>query len=38
MAGTFGHALSHLLDREIDLSAFDARFNNDEVGARVLSQ
>jgi len=33
LPGTFEHALNHLLDREIDLSAFDARFSNDEVGA-----
>jgi len=33
LPGTFEHALNHLLDHEIDLSAFDARFNNDEVGA-----
>jgi len=31
--GTFEHALDHLLDHEIDLSAFDARFSNDECGA-----
>ena len=33
LPGTFEHALDHLLDREIDLSALDARFNNDETGA-----
>jgi transposase len=33
LPGTFEHALNHLLDHEIDLSAFDARFHNDEVGA-----
>ena len=33
LAGTFEHALDHLLDHEIDLSALDARFNNDETGA-----
>jgi len=31
LPGTFEHALN--LDHEIDLSAFDARFNNDECGA-----
>ncbi len=31
--GTFEFALSHLVDHELDLSALDARFNNDEVGA-----
>ena len=33
LPGTFEHALDHLLDHEIDLSALDARFNNDETGA-----
>jgi transposase len=31
--GTFEHALNHLLDRELDLSGFDARFCNDATGA-----
>jgi transposase len=31
--GTFEHALNHLLDHAIDLSAFDARFRNDATGA-----
>jgi len=34
--GTFEHALNHLLDHEIDLSGFDARFHNDEVGASAF--
>ena len=33
LPGSFEHALDHLLDHEIDLSAWDARFNNDETGA-----
>ena len=33
LPGTFEHALNHLLDHEIDLSGFDARFRNDETGA-----
>jgi transposase len=33
LPGTFEHALNHLLDRDIDLSGFDTRFNNDETGA-----
>lgn len=33
LPGTFEHALDHLLDHEIDLSAWDARFKNDETGA-----
>jgi transposase len=31
--GTFEFALNHLVDHELDLSALDARFANDEVGA-----
>ena len=30
--GTFAHALHHLID-ELDLSAFDAHYRNDEAGA-----
>ncbi len=33
LPGTFEHALHHLLDHDIDLCAFDARFANDETGA-----
>jgi len=33
LPGTFEHALNHLLDHELDLSGFDARFSNDETGA-----
>ncbi len=36
LPGTFEHALSHLLDHEIDLSAFDARFKNDDTGATAF--
>ena len=31
--GTFEFALDHLIDHELDLSALDARFNNDDTGA-----
>ena len=31
--GTFEHALNHLIDHEIDLSGFDARYCNDQTGA-----
>jgi Transposase DDE domain/Transposase domain (DUF772) len=31
--GTFEFALDRLVDTELDLSALDAKFNNDEVGA-----
>lgn len=31
--GTFEFALDHLVDNELDLSALDARFSNDETGA-----
>lgn len=33
LPGTFEHALNHLLDHELDLSGFDARFCNDLTGA-----
>lgn len=33
LPGTLEHALNHLLDHEMDLSVFDARFQNDETGA-----
>ena len=35
LPGTFEHALNHLLDHEIELSGFDARFNNDDTGANA---
>jgi len=35
LPGTFEHAVNHLLDHAIDLSSFDARFRNDETGARA---
>ena len=31
--GSFEFALDHLIDHELDLSALDARFRNDETGA-----
>jgi transposase len=33
LPGTFEHAMNHLIDHELDLSGFDARFCNDETGA-----
>ena len=33
LPGTFEHALNHLLDHELDLTGFDARFSNDATGA-----
>lgn len=33
LPGTFEHALNHLIDHELNLSHFDARFRNDEAGA-----
>ena len=33
LPGTFEHAMNHLIDNELDLSGFDARFNNDATGA-----
>ena len=31
--GTFEHTIDYLVDNEIDLSGFDARYGNDETGA-----
>ncbi len=33
LPGTFEHALNHLLDHEVDLTHFDARYRNDATGA-----
>ncbi len=33
LPGTFEHALNHLLDHEVELAHFDARFRNDTTGA-----
>jgi transposase len=33
VAGTFEHALVHLIDHKLDCSAFDARYHNEETGA-----
>jgi transposase len=33
LPGTFVHAVSHLIDHELDLRVFDARFHNDDGGA-----
>ena len=33
LPGTFEHALNYLLDHEVDLAHFDARFRNDTTGA-----
>jgi len=33
LPGTFEYALNWLVDHEIDLSVFDARYRNDETGA-----
>ena len=33
LPGTFEHALNHLVDHELDLSRFDARYKNDLTGA-----
>ena len=35
LPGTFEHALHHLLEHKVDLSAFDAHYANDELGARA---
>ena len=33
LPGPFEHAMNHLIDHELDLSGFDARFCNDVTGA-----
>jgi len=33
LEGTFEHTLHYLIDNEINLSIFDARYKNDETGA-----
>ena len=33
LRGTFEYSLHYLIDNKIDLSAFDARYRNDETGA-----
>lgn len=33
LPGTFEYALNQLIDHELDLSRFDARFKNDAIGA-----
>lgn len=33
LPGTFEHAVNYLIDHELDLSGFDARYRNDETGA-----
>ena len=33
LPGTFEHAVHHLIEHELDLSAFDARFHNETTGA-----
>ena len=34
--GTLAHTISQLVDKHIDLSVFDARYNNDETGAAAI--
>jgi transposase len=34
--GTLEHTISQLVEKHIDLSVFDARYNNDETGARAI--
>jgi len=33
LPGSFEHALDHLIEHELDLSGFDARYRNDQTGA-----
>jgi len=34
--GTLEHTISQLVDQHVDLSVFDARYNNDETGATAI--
>jgi len=34
--GTLEHTLSQMVDKHLDLSVFDARYNNDESGATAF--
>jgi transposase len=34
--GTLEHTISELVDKHLDLSVFDARYNNDETGASAI--
>lgn len=36
VAGTLEHTINRLVDEHIDLSVFDARYNNDETGATAI--
>ena len=35
--GTFEHALNYLVDHELDLRRFDARYKNDQTGAAAYA-
>ena len=37
LPGTYEFTLDHMVDNELDLSALDARFNNDETGASAYN-
>mgnify|MGYP000343778105 CR=1 FL=1 len=37
LPGTFEYTLSYLIDHELDLSVFDARYRNDETGAPAFA-
>ena len=36
LLGTFEHTLNYLIDNEFDLSVFEQRYHNDEMGAPGL--
>lgn len=36
VSGTLEHTISRVVDEHIDLSVFDARYNNDETGATAI--
>ncbi|MDO8346433.1 MAG: hypothetical protein Q7S85_00900 [Rugosibacter sp.] len=38
LPGTFERALNYLIDQQLDLSCFDARYKNDLTGATAYAQ
>jgi hypothetical protein len=34
--GTYEHTLNHLIDKKLDLSIFDRKYNNDETGSPAI--
>ena len=36
LPGTFEYALSHIVDKHLDLTPFDDWYNNDKGGAKII--